>query len=172
MKLFFTCGTQLPFERLYNVAYKAACELRGVDVTIQNIIKDDLLFPKEEMSNFHIHKMLSMPDFHDLVDDSDLIISHAGMGNIITFVERNAKFVIFPRNKVFNEHRNDHQMDTAYTVRNKIGIKVILDETELYNFVLDQTLLKDTLSSVQYDYETKLKEFGENINREVDTVFL
>jgi UDP-N-acetylglucosamine transferase subunit ALG13 len=47
------------------------------------------------------------------IKNSNLVISHAGIGTIILCKEHGIPLIIFPRRKKYGEHSNDHQMEIA-----------------------------------------------------------
>lgn len=111
--IFLTVGTQLPFERLVKCIDRFCLDNPDVKVVGQ-IAKSEYL-PK----NFEYHESLTIPEFTDLFDQAEIIISHAGMGSILTALCAAKPILIMPRKTEFNEHRNDHQIGTA----EKFGIR-------------------------------------------------
>ena len=59
------------------------------------------------------------------------LVSHAGMGSIITALDLSKPIVIVPRRGHLQETRNDHQYSTAREFRGKPGIFLAEDETRL-----------------------------------------
>jgi len=49
--------------------------------------------------------------------DCDIFITHAGIGGIASGVGAGKHMVVMPRLAKFGEHRNDHQMATAASLR-------------------------------------------------------
>ena len=66
------------------------------------------------------------------MSETTLIISHAGMGTIITSLLKEKPLLIMPRLAKYNEHRNDHQLATANRFKKK-GLCVAYDEPDLIN---------------------------------------
>lgn len=48
-------------------------------------------------------------DLQQAVDESDLVISHSGVGTALTALERGRCPVLLPRRRVYDEHTDDHQ---------------------------------------------------------------
>lgn len=69
--------------------------------------------------------------FREKCEAADLIISHAGIGNILLAIELQKPIIVLPRQAELNEHRNDHQMATVKRLKEKAGIGVIYDAAEL-----------------------------------------
>jgi len=63
--------------------------------------------------------------------DAQVIVSHAGMGSILTALELGKPIVVIPRRANLGEHRNDHQVATAVRMRELGRVAVAMDEAEL-----------------------------------------
>lgn len=135
MKIFLTVGTQLPFDRLVRTMDNWIDPNSGVSVFGQ--IGDTDFIPE----NFAYEKHLRPDQFDSRFDEADLIISHAGMGTIITSLVKGKRLILFPRNSNYGEHRNDHQIATARHFETR-GFPVAFDEKELVSH-----LSADTVSS-------------------------
>ena len=70
-------------------------------------------------------------DFNQYFEKADLIISHAGMGCILSALERNKPIIIIPRLAKFEEHRNDHQVAACEVFKTLNYVNVAADEIEL-----------------------------------------
>ena len=57
-----------------------------------------------------IKKYMSMKEFEETIEKSDYIITHGGVGSIIDSLKKNKKVIAVPRQKKYNEHENDHQL--------------------------------------------------------------
>ncbi len=100
-----TLGTQdKTFERL----------LKAIDKQIQKgNIKDKVVvqsgFTKYESDNMEIFDLIPMKTFDKLIDEADLIITHGGVGSILSAIRKNKKVIAIPRLSKYKEHTNDHQ---------------------------------------------------------------
>ena len=70
---------------------------------------------------------------------ADVIVSHAGMGSIITALTTPKPIVVLPRRGHLNETRNDHQYDTLKGLGQKPGLFAALTEDDL-PALLDQVI--------------------------------
>ena len=70
-------------------------------------------------------------EYQNIVEDADLLITHAGMGGILTALELGKPIVLLARRAAFGEHRNDHQLATANKFFNFPQIFVAATEKEL-----------------------------------------
>ncbi|MBO4718391.1 MAG: glycosyl transferase family 28 [Prevotella sp.] len=122
--IFVTIGTQLPFDRLIRIIDKLAPELDEEIIaqvykcgfTPQNIKTVDFLAPDEFDSPFN---------------QARLIISHAGMGTILSALQKGKPIIIFPRIAAMGEHRSEHQLATARKFKELGRVYVAMNEEEL-----------------------------------------
>ncbi len=88
--------------------------LEKIDQLINNgLIKDKVIvqagFTKYNSENMEIFDLIAQDEFNDLMDKADIIITHGGVGNIISALEKNKKVIAVPRLAKYGEHINDHQ---------------------------------------------------------------
>ena len=88
--------------------------LEKIDQLINNgLIKDKVIvqagFTKYNSENMEIFDLIPQDEFNDLMDKADIIITHGGVGNIISALEKNKKVIAVPRLAKYGEHINDHQ---------------------------------------------------------------
>jgi beta-1,4-N-acetylglucosaminyltransferase len=70
-------------------------------------------------------------EYLDLFKRSKLIISHCSSGPIINATKFNKPIIIFPRRAEFNEHVDNHQIETAKAIEGRKGIHVVYNEAQL-----------------------------------------
>ena len=79
----------------------------------QGLIKDKVIvqagFTKYNSDNMEIFDLIPQDEFNSLMAQADLIITHGGVGNIISALEKNKKVIAVPRLAKYGEHINDHQ---------------------------------------------------------------
>jgi UDP-N-acetylglucosamine transferase subunit ALG13 len=99
--IFVTVGTQVQFDRL----------IRTVDERAGARERSDI-FAQIGPSNHQLkHERLIEPTrFRNCVEAASLVITHAGMGSIITALELGKRIIVMPRRASLGEHRNDHQV--------------------------------------------------------------
>ncbi len=122
--IFVTVGTQLAFDRLISTIDKWN-ETKKLEIFIQT--GPSVLTPRHsEYAQF-----IEPSQADQLFKNSDLIVSHAGMGSILTALRYQKPIIIMPRLASLGEHRNDHQLATCKWLGNKSGITVAKDENHL-----------------------------------------
>ena len=125
--IFLTLGTQEPFDRLVKAVDDWCAETgRGADLFGQ-ITERAGYTPK------HFDWVASLPpDLHrERCSEAEFIISHAGMGSIITAMTYGKPIIVLPRRADLKEHRNDHQQATARRLGGRPGLMVAQTEHEL-----------------------------------------
>jgi len=68
--------------------------------------------------------------FDAMVEEAQLIVSHAGIGSVLTARRHEKPIVIMPRRAELGEHRNDHQMASARQLDGRPLIHVAFDESQ------------------------------------------
>lgn len=61
-------------------------------------------------NNMIIKKLIPMDEFDNLIEKCDILITHGGVGSIITGLRKNKKVIAVARLKKYKEHTNDHQL--------------------------------------------------------------
>ncbi len=135
--IFLTIGTHEPFERLIR-AIDEWCGTTPNPPKVFGQITDEGM-AHHRPKNFEAVARMTPKDYNLKFHQSDLIISHAGMGSILTALSRGKPIVVMPRRGHLRETRNDHQFTTAKHLGDRPNIFVAKDETEL-PALLDRTL--------------------------------
>jgi exopolysaccharide biosynthesis glucuronosyltransferase PssE len=123
--IFLTVGTQLPFDRLVKTIDTFCAEHSEIELFAQ--IGNGEYKPR----CFEAREQLSIAEFDQMFERASLVISHAGIGSILTALSNAKPVLIMPRRADLNEHRNDHQLATAKQFFNKNGCFVFNDLNEL-----------------------------------------
>lgn len=124
-KLFLSVGSRFPMDRLILAVDQFIGENSGYSCIAQ--IGDSALKPQ----HIEYYKTLNQRQFNIYADEADLIVSHAGMGNIILASELNKPIVIIPRRAHLKEIINDHQLGTIKGFTGKHGIFAVKDEQDI-----------------------------------------
>lgn len=61
-------------------------------------------------SNMKIFDLISKEEFDKLISECNVLITHGGVGAILTGLKYNKKVIAVPRLKKYKEHVNDHQI--------------------------------------------------------------
>ena len=102
-----------------------------------NIIKEDVIVQlgstKYKSENIKCIDFMSMEEFDKYLHNCSYLITHGGVGTILTALKYNKKIIAVPRLKKYNEHVNDHQLELieAFSLDNYIlGCKEVEDLEE------------------------------------------
>jgi UDP-N-acetylglucosamine transferase subunit ALG13 len=123
--IFVTVGTQGPFDRM----------IRPIDAWAARTQREDVFAQigrgAWQPTQLEWVESLDAREFRRRVETADLVISHAGMGTILTALELGKPIVVMPRRAALAEQRNDHQIATVRKL-DELGLATIAaDEREL-----------------------------------------
>ncbi len=106
--VFVTLGTQdKDFSRL----------LKAIDAEIEKgIIKEKVvvqagyMYGKYESKNMEMFDLVDRDKFAEMMAECSYLITHGGVGSILTGIKASKKVIVCPRLSKYNEHMNDHQV--------------------------------------------------------------
>jgi UDP-N-acetylglucosamine transferase subunit ALG13 len=134
--IFVTVGAQMPFDRLV-LAVDAWAAVHGARDVFAQIGPGGREPPHLEWTRF-----IEPDEFRRRMTESDAVVSHAGMGTILTALEFGKPIVVMPRRGDLHETRNDHQVATAETFEKLGRVHVAHDEPELARWLDHVTELR------------------------------
>lgn len=120
--ILLTVGTQLPFDRLTSAVDKWIAATSSKVEVVGQIGPSDYS-PKR----FQSQTFFEPDELDALASSAELIISHAGMGSIITALTKGKPIIVVPRLAELGEHRNDHQLATAKKFEGHPFVRVVFD---------------------------------------------
>ena len=123
--ILLTVGTQLPFDRLVRAVDEWAACNPGVEIFGQ------IGITAYRPDHFQTASLVSSIELAALVAKCDLVVSHAGMGSILTAMQFGKPLIIMPRKASLGEIRTDHQLATARRFAGRPGITVAYGAGEL-----------------------------------------
>lgn len=90
--------------------------LNEIENNIKNgNIKDEVLvqagFTKFNSQYMEIFDFVSGEKLENLIEDAKYIITHGGVGSILSSIKRGKKVIAVPRMEMYDEHVNNHQVD-------------------------------------------------------------
>src|SRR6056297_32998 len=127
--IFITVGMQVPFNRLMR-SMDLWCDATGYDGRIfaqTGKLSDHDYVPQ----NFEHVEELTPDEFRMHLDNATFVVSHAGMGTIISTLMLAKAIVLLPRRASLGEQRNDHQFGTVAQFADRDGVYVAMTEKEL-----------------------------------------
>ena len=148
-----TLGTQdKSFKRLLDAIQK---EIDKGNIKDKVIVQAG--FTTYQSKDMEIFDLIDRDKFSELIKDCDLLITHGGVGSILTGLKNNKKVIAAPRLSKYLEHTNDHQLQIIEKFDNA---GLILP---LYNF--DE--LSKVLESVK---KFKPKKYKSNTNNMIKLI--
>ena len=98
-------GTQdKPFTRLID---DVVFQIKKGNIKDKVIVQAGLTEYKSNL--MEIHSLIPAPEFEKLIEEADLIITHGGVGTILSAIKKGKKVIACPRLSKYYEHHNDHQ---------------------------------------------------------------
>jgi UDP-N-acetylglucosamine transferase subunit ALG13 len=113
---------------------------------IDNLIKDGIIeTDREEVviqygsctvvpTAANNYSLLPENEFRNLLEKARLIIAHCGEGTIDMLAEITKPFVLVPRDRKYEEHVDDHQIELAEMLQEQ-GISIANSQEDLVNFL-------------------------------------
>ena len=151
--IFVTLGTQdKDFSRL----------LKAIDREIEKgNIKEKVVvqagYTKYNSPNMEIFDLIPTNEFEELIEKSSLIITHGGVGNILSAIKKNKPIIAAARLKKFKEHTNDHQ-------------KQIIKEFSDSGYILELRDFNKLGKLIEKAKQFKIKKFKSNTKNMVDLI--
>ena len=100
------------------------------DGTIKEEVIVQAGYTKFESDKMKIIDLMSKEQLEKFQDEADLIITHGGVGSIISSIEKGKKVIAVPRMHEYGEHVNNHQKEIVKEFNDKgyiIGIEKVED---------------------------------------------
>ncbi|MDO5346529.1 MAG: glycosyltransferase [Lachnospiraceae bacterium] len=160
--IFVTVGThEQPFNRLVEYVDK---------LKEKKVINEEVViqtgFSTYEPRNCAWKQLFPYQDMVKYVEEARIVITHGGPSSFIMPLQIGKIPIVVPRQKQFNEHVNNHQVEFVKAVAEKQGnIIAVEDITNLQNVILDYDLIVGTMPSGQNSNNAKFnEEFGRLVN--------
>lgn len=119
-------GTQdKPFTRLLDQVQK---EIDNGNIKDKVVVQAGCT--KYESEDMEIFDLIPMDEFDKLMSECDLLITHGGVGSIVSGLNKNKKVIAVARLSKYGEHVNDHQEQIINNFDKKgyiIGLKDVSD---------------------------------------------
>ena len=109
--------------------------LEEIDELVKKgIINDEIIvqagYTKYNSKNMKILGLMPKEELEKYQEKADLIITHGGVGSIISSIEKGKKVIAVPRLHEYQEHVNNHQIEIVKKYSNEnliIGCKQVSD---------------------------------------------
>ncbi len=129
--IFVTVGThEQPFDRLVEYMDKWAAEHDekvilqiGYSTYIPRTATWSKLYPYKKMLEF--------------VDEARIVVTHGGPSSFIMPLQIGKTPIVVPRQRKYGEHINDHQLEFAKEVANRMGTIIVIEDVEKLGEVIE-----------------------------------
>ena len=116
--------------------------------------------------------MLKPEKMKDIIKDSDIIITHAGVGTIMECLEMGKEIIVVPRKVENLEHVNNHQEEIAFEMEKKGFLTKVDTYEELENKII--MLLKDKYTNEdnknKKKYISNNEKFNDNLIKYLESI--
>ena len=119
---------------------------------------------KFNSNDMEIFDLIPMEDFDKLISECDLLITHGGVGSIISGLNKNKKVIAAARLAKYKEHVNDHQLQIIENFSRK-GYILKLEDFDKLNEVIQtaSTFIPNRYDSNAENFRNKIIELIDNI---------
>lgn len=87
--------------------------------------------PQTKKQSIKVFNTIPKKELDDLIERANLVISHGGVGSMITANQKGKKVIAVPRYKKYHEHVNDHQVETIEIFAKRGYVMPVKDASEL-----------------------------------------
>ncbi len=156
--IFVTLGTQdKPFKRLLDAIQK---QIDNGNIKEKVIVQAG--YTKFYSNDMEIYDLINMDDFDKLIKDCNILITHGGVGNILTGLKYGKKIIAAARLAKYGEHTNDHQLQIVDKFADE-GYILKLD-----NFNKLNDVLKKAIKFEPKEYVSNTENFCRHLMEEID----
>lgn len=127
------------------------------DGTINEEVIVQAGYTKFDSKNMKIFDLISREELEKLQTQADLIITHGGVGSIITSIRKGKKVIAVPRKHEYEEHVNNHQ------------IEIVKNFDEL-GFIIGIEKTTDLKKAIEKSKEFKPKKYETNNQLMIKTI--
>ena len=129
MRVLVTVGSMA--EKKFTRLFQAVDELCRQGVLQGEMVTAQVGFDGYRSRYYQCFDMVSRETFEEMIRRSDLIITHAGTGTVVTCLKNRKKVIVFPRMAQYDEHYDDHQLELAELFSRENHVLTALDLPQL-----------------------------------------
>ena len=150
--IFVTVGTH---EQQFNRLIKAVDDLKRDGVITEDVVMQTG-FSTYEPKYCKWYKLIPYQQMEQYVKEAHIVITHGGPASFIMPLQMGKIPIVVPRQQQFGEHVNDHQVEFARNVAERMG-----------NIILVEDISKLRKNIARYDEESANKKFEIYSNNEL-----
>ena len=131
--------------------------LEKVENCIENkVINEDVIvqagYTKYNSDKMQIFDLIPREKLEELQKEANLIITHGGVGSIISSIEKGKKVIAVPRLHEFQEHVNNHQIEIVKNF-NELGFIIGIEDVKELDIAIQKS---KTFSPKEYKKDNNL----------------
>lgn len=130
-------------------------------------IKDDVFiqtgFSDYEPSHCQWKKLLSYDEMDRYMQDAEVVITHGGPATFMSVFAKGKTPIVVPRQKQFNEHVNDHQLEFAYKLRERYSYYPIINDISELQQAIDEVGGETQFESHNLEFCRQLSQTVEDL---------
>lgn len=159
--IFVTVGThEQPFDRL----------VKCIDSMVADgKIKEDVIIQKGyteyEPQNCKCYKVIGFDEMQKYIEDARIVVTHGGPASFIAPISIGKIPIVVPRKKQFNEHVNDHQLEFAKQVAERMNNIIVAENEE--DIVDAITNYERKIKDISSEISSNNKEFVKGLEKEL-----
>lgn len=159
--IFVTLGTQdKSFKRLLK-----AVEKEKINGNIKEKVIVQAGYTKYKSDVMEVFDTISKDEFEEYMEQASLIITHGGVGSILTALELNKKVIAAPRLSKYKEHTNDHQKQIVNEFEKEGYILALRDFTKLDKVLVKaKTFTPKKYQSNKVNFQKIITDYIDNTN--------
>lgn len=164
--IFVTVGThEQPFDRL----------LSKIDELISNgCITEEVIMQTGFSTYTPIHcqfyKLISYQQMLRYVQEARIVITHGGPASFVMPLQIGKIPIVVPRQKQFNEHVNDHQLDFTRNVSERLGTIILVEDVnKLENAIKNYEAIT---SQMNHNIHSNNKKFNDDFEKIISSMFV
>ena len=163
--IFVTVGThEQPFDRLV----KAVDDLKRDGIITEEVIIQTG-FSTYEPKYCKWSKLLPYKEMINNVDEARIVITHGGPASFIMPLQIGKTPIVVPRQHRFNEHVNDHQVEFARNVAERMGTIIPVEDIDKLGEVIIN--YDDIVAGMGHGMSSNNAKFNEEFEKLVNELY-
>lgn len=160
--IFVTVGThEQPFDRL----------IQEVDrLKERQIIKEHVIiqtgFSNYSPQNCSYEKWIPYLEMNRYIQEARIVITHGGPASFLAVLQMGKIPIVVPRQKRYEEHINDHQLEFCRIVEKRLGYIILIEEMEHLEKAI--TEYEEIVRSMHFNAKSNNSIFCENLKKILD----
>ncbi len=163
--IFVTVGTH---EQQFNRLVQKIDELKR-----DGVIKEEVMiqtgYSTYEPRYCKWEKLIPYSDMIKYVNEARIVITHGGPASFIMALQVGKTPIVVPRQHQFDEHVNDHQVEFARNVAQRMGTIIRVDDIEVLGEII--TNYDQIVASMGHGMKSNNEKFNKKLGMLVDKLF-